>query len=461
MNPTDPPIPNPDKPIQTSVGKTLLPRILGMVILCGMIGAFSPIALRFVEFRSGHSITDDAFIEAQMIHVAPEGISGRIIRMFAGENDRVQKGQVLFEIDTESYRDQVAMAEARLQMAIIEKNRQEIGLEKLRKEVPLTVAMARQTLALSQSEQAKMDSVLKLTFEEVYGTIRESEALVGVAQANRNLAQLDYDRFANLYKENAVTLRRSQEVNRTNEATKAELRLAESKLGKADSGRIQIEVAKRDLDAATVATAKAGMAVALAETGKETIREAEQMFRLRETAVLEAQTLLHTAKHHLSKTKITSPISGVIVKRLKNTGDHVTMGLPILTLYDPDRMFVTANMEETRLKGISPGNGVEIFLDATGETLTGRVLWLNRSTGAEFSLLPRNVVSGEFTKVVQRVPIRILLDKNIDRNGIRAGLSVQVAIAHGKGDPEWVAMALGQEKKLDTRFDEESPDREK
>jgi membrane fusion protein (multidrug efflux system) len=90
----------------------------------------------------------------------------------------------------------------------------------------------------------------------------------------------------------------------------------------------------------------------------------------------------------------------------------------------------------------------------------GRVLWLNRSTGAEFSLLPRNVVSGEFTKVVQRVPIKIVLDNIEKTNDIRAGLSVRVAILHGKGDQEWVKKARSLEKQLDTRFDEAENARE-
>lgn len=432
-----------------------LPKVLGLVIFAAMLGLMAPFGYRYIEYRSGHSITDDAFVEAQMVHVAPDGVTGRIIRMAVRENDFVQKGQVLFEIDPETYQDQVRMAESKLEMAQAEKKRQEIGLEKLRKEVPLTIIMTRKTLDLAVAEQAKMQSVLKLTTDEVSGTISESDALVGVAQANRTLAQQEYDRFNALYKENAITLRRAQEVMRTNEATKAELKLAESKQGKANSLRTQVEVASRDLDAANAALDKAKVAVAIAETGTETIREAEQMLKLREEAVAEARTLLHTANHHLANTRITAPISGVVVKRMKNTGDHVTMGLPILTMYDPEMIFVTANMEETRLKGVTPGNEAEIEVDASGEKIKGRVLWINHSTGAEFSLLPRNVVSGEFTKVVQRVPIRIALEKGQELKNLRAGYSVRVTIAHGKGDPDWVREEQKRSNILDSRFDEE------
>ncbi len=455
MSPTE----NPQGTNNPGPSTSLIARVLGLVILTGILGMLSPFVYRFVEFRTGHSITDDAFIEVQMVHVSPDGVSGRLTRISVRENDTVKKGQVLFEIDPVNYKDQVAMAETKLQMAFTEKKRQEIALDKISREVPLAIAIARQSLELSRAEQAKMASVLQLTREEVAGTIQESEALVGVATANRILAQQEYDRFATLYKENAITLRRAQEVSRTNEATKAELQLAESKKGKAVSARAQIVVARLDLDAATSVVEKGKLGVSLAETGMKTILEAEQMLRFREEAVREAQTLLQTARHHLEKTKITAPISGIVVKRMKNTGDHVTMGLPILTMYDPDLMFVTANMEETRLKGIAPGNKADVYVDATGETLKGRVLWLNRSTGAEFSLLPRNVVSGEFTKVVQRVPIRILLDHGPGTKDIRAGLSVRATITHGQGDPKWVQKAQALENSLDSRFDETGPEK--
>ena len=339
-------------------------------------------------------------------------------------------------------------------MAKTEAKRQEIGLEKLRREVPLSISMARQSLVLAQTEQAKMERVLKLTTDEVAGTILESEALVGVAQANRTLAQLEYDRFNTLYQENAVTQRRAQEVTRTNESTKAELRLAEAKLAKSNSGRAQIDVARKDLEATAVGTEKAKVSLALAETQMETVREAEQMLELKKQAVSEAQTLLHTARHHLENTKVVAPISGVVVKRMKNTGDHVTMGLPLLTLYDPDLLFVTANLEETRMAGVKAGNRAEVHIDALGRAVSGRVLWMNRSTGAEFSLLPRNVVSGEFTKVVQRIPVRIVLDQDQDLTDLRAGYSTRVTIAHGEGDAEWARKALEESRRLDSRFDE-------
>jgi membrane fusion protein (multidrug efflux system) len=431
-----------------------LARVLGLALLVGVAGTIAPLTVRFVEFRAGNSITDDAFLEAQMIHVGPDGVSGRIVRVAAGEDLFVPQGQMLFELDADQYRDQAAIAEAKVRMAEGEKIRQEIALGKLRRDVPLGIEEARQSLLLSKMTESRMEKVLRLTTDEVAGTVAESQALVGVAVANQTLAQQEYERFNALYKDNATTLRRSQEMTRTNEATLAELRLAHAKQDKATSSRTQIEVAAKDFEMARVATSKAALTMDIAENRVKTILEAEQALRVTEDAANEARALLRMARRHLANTRVIAPISGIVVRRAKATGDHASMGATVVTMYDPDLLYVTANLEETRMRGVAAGNTASIRVDALGRELRGRVLWINRSTGAEFSLLPRNVVSGEFSKVVQRVPVRILLDKDQDLSELRAGYSVRVTIAHGPGDPVWVRDALAESRRLDSRFDE-------
>jgi membrane fusion protein (multidrug efflux system) len=133
-------------------------------------------------------------------------------------------------------------------------------------------------------------------------------------------------------------------------------------------------------------------------------------------------------------------------------GDFASPGVTVLSLYNPDLLYVTANLEETRLGGVAPGNPVRLDIDAFGEPFRGRVVWVNKSTGAQFSLLPRNVVSGEFTKVVQRVPVRIAIERDDRWPQLRAGLSVRVAIEHGPGDPAWADQAAREMTALETRY---------
>jgi membrane fusion protein (multidrug efflux system) len=126
-------------------------------------------------------------------------------------------------------------------------------------------------------------------------------------------------------------------------------------------------------------------------------------------------------------------------------------------MYNPELLYVTANLEETRLPGVAPGVAARLDVDAFPEPFRGRVVWVNKSTGAQFALMPRNVVSGEFTRVVQRVPVRIWIERDDRWPLLRAGLSARVAIAHGQGDPAWATKASRALAEYETRYNLPEP----
>jgi membrane fusion protein (multidrug efflux system) len=417
-----------------------LPRLVRWAVWCvvgGIALAVGYLGFRWYSQRSSQSITDDAFVEAHIVNVAPEMVSGRLVRYHVEENDRVEEGKILAEVESVHYRDQVEQAQGKLDLARAELKRQEAGLVKLSDEVPLQIDIAEQTLVSSKTEEERARHALKLTTDEVYKTIEEAKAAVELAKANLTLAKQEYDRFTTLAAQDATTTRRAQEVTRAHDAAKAELRLAEAKLDKAEAARTRIEVARQDLEVARTLVAKAGKALDLAKTGYDQIREVERLVDVKKEMVKDAQTGLDTAEHQLQFTQVRAPFPGVVVKRYRNLGDFVSAGVPILSMYNPDQIYVTANLEETRLNGVAPGNSVELSLDAFDRPFKGRVVWINKSTGAQFALMPRNVVAGEFTKVVQRVPVRIWIEKDERWPRLRAGLSAQVVISHGDGDAAW------------------------
>src|SRR6185436_17719415 len=143
-------------------------------VWCGLAGlALLAVfgAIHWWTYRLSRSITEDAFVEAHIVNVAPEMVSGRIVRFVVEENDKVEQGQVLAEIETVHYRDQVEQARGKLDLAEAELKRQEAGLTKLRKEVPLQIDVAGQTLAAAKTEEERAKDALKLTTDEVHKTI--------------------------------------------------------------------------------------------------------------------------------------------------------------------------------------------------------------------------------------------------------------------------------------------------
>jgi membrane fusion protein (multidrug efflux system) len=404
------------------------------------------------SYRVSHSMTDDAFVEAHIINVAPEMVSGRIVGFRVDENETVKEGQILAEIEPVHYSDQVKQAKGKLDLANAELERQEAGLKKLEKEVPLQIDVAEQTLAAAITEKTRAENALKLTKAEVETSFDEATAAVKVAEANLTLARQEYDRFTELAAQDAATKRKAQEVTRARDAARAELDLAKARLDKAKAAFTRIDVAKRDVEVAEALKVKADKALALAKTGYDQIKEVKLMVDVKKEMVNDAQIALSTAKHQFDFTYICAPFPGVVVKRYRSLGDYVSAGTPILSMYNPNLLYVTANLEETRLRGVAPGNWAELRIDAFDRPFKGRVVWINKSTGAQFALMPRNVVSGEFTKVVQRVPVRIAIEKDDRWPLLRAGLSVTPIIAHGEGDPQWAAQAAQEMTDEETRY---------
>jgi membrane fusion protein (multidrug efflux system) len=440
-------------------------RLLALAVVVGLVAVGFVPMMSWVEYRRTHSITDDAFVEAHIVNVAPEVVSGRLIRYQVDENDQVVQGQVVAEIDPIPYRDKVNISRAQLDSAQAELARQRADLDRVRKEVPIQIEIARRTFAAAAADRARAGESLKYTRDEVEKGIDEAHAGVKAAQASLTLAELEYTRFTNLEQQGASPLRQKQQVTQARDSASAQVDLAKAKLALALASRTQIDVARRALEAAQKSEQKADKGIDLAETGYDQIRELELLVKVKEHSVEQARRGLEAAENDLAYTQVRAPFPGVVVKRYRHLGDFAPAGSPLLSMYNPDLLYVEANLEEDRLPGVEPGNPVRIELYAFAEPFKGRVVWVNKSTGAQFALMPRNVVSGEFTRVVQRVPVRIQIERDDRWPRLRAGLMATVAIAHGPGDATWAAEAARAMEELETRYNAPAtpgePDRDK
>jgi membrane fusion protein (multidrug efflux system) len=409
----------------------------------------APFAVPWIDDRATHSITDDAFVQTHVVNIAPQEVSGHLTRYLVQEHDTVAKGQLLAEIDPVPYREQVALLRAKLAVTEAQLAETRSALEVLQAQVPREIEAARRALAAAKAEQARAEKTLAFTEDDVEKAIHEAESDLAAARARFVLAEEDYKRYTALFEERSIPQRQAQEATRTYQTTQADVKAAEARLARATAGRKKVEAVRQEAVAARHQMEKTEQALELAQTRTLEIKRTERQVDVKGQQVDEARRALAVAETSLRYTRIVAPFPGVVVHLYRHLGDHVPAGTPVLSLYNPELTYVEANLEETKLAGVAPGNRVRLDVVAFDKPFRGRVVWINRATGANFALVPRNLSSGEFTYVVQRVPVRILVEKDDRWPQLHAGLSVTVAIEHGPGDPEWARQAADAMRNLE------------
>ncbi|MBX3413985.1 MAG: biotin/lipoyl-binding protein [Pirellulales bacterium] len=402
----------------------------------------------WIVHRYTHSITKDAFIESHLINLAPQ-VSGTVVEVFVQEQDVVKQGQLLARIDPSTYEREVQLNQARLASAVAAFEKAQVDLTLLIEEVPQRIVIAERKLAAARNAVAEaVEQLARVTRNTSDGVVAAGGG-VEAARAAYVLGKEDYDRYAALFQEGTVSERRYQEATKVFHASQAELRAAEARLGQAEAERRQVAIAEQALQAARHVAEEAQAGVELARLGNVAIEARRKEVTERETAVVEARRALELAETNLGYTRITAPYNGVIARKWRHLGDYAHTGDPVFSMYNPELLYVTVQLEETLLEGVAPGNFADLHVDAYDRPFRGRVLWIGSATSANFSLIPRDISSGEFTYVVQRVPTRIAIERDERWHLLKPGLSVTVAIEHGEGDPEWARRALEEEARIE------------
>jgi membrane fusion protein (multidrug efflux system) len=421
----------------------LLLLVFGLALAAGV-----PWAAAWLAYRFTHSISKDAFVDSHLINVAPQA-AGTIVEMAVQEQTRVRRGQLLALVDPSTYQREVDLATARLAVAEASLGKAEADLALLTEEVPKRITIAQKKLAIAREDEAKAGESLEMVTRDVDKGIRAAQHAVEGARAAFVLAEEDYNRYSGLFNDGSVSQRRYQEATKAYKTTRAEVQVAEARLGQAEATRKQVPIAERQLGAARHAVAEAEAAVELARLGPLQVEAGKKQVAERTRAVAEARRSLELAQTNLGYTGVVAPYDGIVAKKWRHAGDYAHVGDPIFSLYNPELLYVTVQLEETLLEGVAPGNGADLHVDAFHRPFRGRVLWVGSATGANFSLIPRDVSSGEFTYVVQRVPTRIAIERDERWGQLKPGLSVTVAIEHGPGDPAWAAEALRHEAEIE------------
>ncbi|MBZ5514668.1 MAG: HlyD family secretion protein [Acidobacteriia bacterium] len=388
----------------------------------GGAAAVALLTVGLVIYYHNRVSTDDAQVDGHITPMASK-IYGNVEQVVVDDNQHVNAGQVLVRIDPRDYQARVDQAKAALAVAESQFQAATVG-------VPLTRETTRSGSssadALLDAAQANYDKT-KFTYE------KDSTADLDFARANVAARQADYDR-AQADLERMKPLVAKDEISKQQyDAYLAGARVAESQLKAAQeklaSAGKEAQAARGSMEAAKaqVEHARAMVQQALANQKQVNIRQADAASA--EAAVARAKADLAAAELQLSYTTITAPIEGVVTKKSVEPGQIVQPGQGLFVLIPLRDVWVTANFKETQLAKVRAGQKAEVKVDMYDRTFTGHVDSIAGATGARLSLLPPENATGNFVKVVQRIPVKIVLDPVPPEKAIlRPGMNVDATI---------------------------------
>jgi membrane fusion protein (multidrug efflux system) len=376
--------------------------IAGSILAAGLLGV---VAWYFAH--AGLESTDDAQVEADVVAV-PSRTTGVVVRVDFQENQQVKAGQVLVEIDPAIAQAKLAQAEADLASAQAAANAADAR-------VAIVEASARGEKSVAEASLQGAAYGATATVDE----IAQADAQVTGAHAARAQAQLELDRVKKLFETGALPKGQLDTAQTSFDTAEAALAEAKAHQSAVRTSRSQAYARIQE------ARARVGQSSAVESQIAEASAQADQA----RARAMTAQASRDLAALDLSYTKILAPAEGVASKKSAAVGQMLSAGQPVAMLVPSGDVWVTANYKETQLDKMRVGQSAEVHVDAyPGLVLHGRVDSLSGATGARFSLLPPDNATGNFTKVVQRVPLRIKLDIPPDGRTLRAGMSVDVTV---------------------------------
>jgi membrane fusion protein (multidrug efflux system) len=378
--------------------------LVGLVLLaaCGLVYYF---------WTRGEVSTDDAYVDGHIYNITPR-VSGYVTTVQVHDNERVNEGQVLLTLDPTPY--EVAVAQAKAHVAD-----SKFTLASLELGVPLQLS---QTAEQVRGAKAELKSLQK-TLEQLRQDEESAAQNVQQLQAQEHLAQLDLRRNTDLRNVGAVSQQTLDSATTTYKSDVAQLRSAEAELESVRKQRASQE-AEIELRQSNIALAATGTQQAEIKTRQTEAQKAK---------VKLAEAQLKQAELNLSYATIVAPADGYVTNKTIRPGQFVSPGqqlFAVVPLHPPD-VWVTANYKETDLTDVRPGQPVNIEVETyPGVVIKGKVDSIMAGTGAVFSLFPPENATGNFVKIVQRIPVKITIDKH-DWDSIptlRIGMSVEPTI---------------------------------
>jgi len=416
--------------------------LIGAIVVLLIVAIFG---IRYWLYARSHETTDDAFIDGHIIQVSPKA-SGYVAKLYVTDNQQVKAGDLLVELDARDYEAKVAQAKAALDAGLAQQHQAQTQVTLTRANTSSNVQQA--AAGVRQARSGVQGAQANAAAE--HSRISQAAAAVSSARANVDQSRAELNAaLAQAARANA-DVRRYQELYSKDEISRQQLDAA---VAAAHTGDAQVEAARQRVavseaqvnearsaesaQAHTTLRAQTQITGAQAQVNEAQGRLAQANTAPQQIAVSEAQAqtaganleslraALDEAELELSYTKIYAPEAGRVTRKAVEVGALVQVGQPLMAIV-PGEVWVTANFKESQIGNIRRGQSVEVTVDAySDKTFKGHVDSIQAGTGARFSLLPAENATGNYVKVVQRIPVKIVFDEPPDPQHLLApGMSV-------------------------------------
>ncbi len=375
---------------------------LGLIVL-GIVAVLAIAGFFVWRYMNRYEDTDDAQVDGHINNVSAR-VSGYVLKVNVDDNQYVQKGAVLVEIDPRDY--QVALERAKAELADAQATAQAMNLN-----VPVETIGTTTQVSTSEADL----QVTEAGVAAAQGQLNSARAQLQQAEANNARAQADVARYSALVAKDEVSRQLYDQAEATAKAGAAAV----------EGARAAVAATEQQVAQARSRVNQAQAAVQYSHTGPQQVAATQARARAAIAAVQQKKAALDQAQLDLDYCTVVAPVAGVVNKRVE-VGMNVQPGQTLLAVVPLEDVWVTANFKETQLGRMKAGQRATIAVDAYGREYQGHVESIAGATGAQFSLLPPENATGNYVKVVQRIPVKIVLDAGENNDHLlRLGMSVE------------------------------------
>jgi membrane fusion protein (multidrug efflux system) len=392
-------------------------RVIILVVVAAIAGSGI-----YLWATSGYESTDDAQVDAHVTPIAAR-VGGTVLKVSVVDNQQVPEGAELVVIDPRDYEIALARAQAELADA-----RAEQAAAQASGQIMDTTASSNMSTAQGSVSQAES------TITEAEHGIAVARARLQTAQArqreqeaNSTKATRDVERLRGLLAKDEIAQQQFDAAVASADAAKAAVESAKAQVLEAEAA---IKASESRLTQSRAGREQAGAELRTAQTFPQQIAASKAKAQAAAARVALSEAQVKQAELNLQRATLKAPVTGIVSRKSVEPGQVIQPGQPLMTVIPLDRVWITANFKETQLRDMRVGQTVTVDVDAYGgHEFTGKVESIAAATGSRFSLLPPDNASGNFVKVVQRVPVKIVLDNGQDPDRLlRPGMSVSPTV---------------------------------